>query len=131
MQEKLSRPRPLSPHIGIYRWQISMITSILHRASGLMLSLSAVVIALWFYTAAYAPYSYVQMAEIFRSIPGKIALILWSLAFYYHLLNGIRHLAWDAGYGFSVPTAERTGQIALAGSVLLAVITAYCLFFHV
>lgn len=123
------RPRPLSPHLGIYRWEIPMLTSILHRASGVLLSGGLMVVALWIYFAAYAPESFDWLNDIFTSLFGRVVIGFWALAFYYHLLNGIRHLCWDAGWGFTIPVAMKTGRAVLIGSVLLTAANLYCAYY--
>lgn len=112
--------RPLSPHLQIYRWPITMVASITHRATGIALSAGTVLLAWWLIAAATGPDAYALFMRIAGNTLGEVVLFgfLWSLAF--HLLNGIRHLAWDAGYGFRVPTAKLTAALVYAGSVLLA-----------
>lgn len=112
--------RPLSPHLQIYRWPITMIASITHRATGMALAAGLVLLAWWLLAAATGPDAYGLFARLAANIIGEIVLLgfLWSLA--YHLLNGIRHLVWDIGYGFHVPTARITAVLVFAGSLLLA-----------
>ena len=120
-QKPVIRARPLSPHLQIYRWPVTMATSITHRATGIALSVGTLVVAWWLIATAMGP-DYVQTFQTLAATPlGQIVLFgfVWSLA--YHLLNGIRHLAWDVGYGFSVPTANVTGVTVFALSILLAV----------
>ncbi|HEY3777986.1 MAG TPA: succinate dehydrogenase, cytochrome b556 subunit [Rhizomicrobium sp.] len=121
--------RPLSPHLQIYRWPVSMATSIAHRATGVALSAGTVVVAWWLCALAAGPHAYGAFSAAARHPVGQIILFLfvWSLAF--HLLNGIRHLAWDIGLGFEVRTANRTGILVIALSLLLAIAAfavAYC-----
>jgi succinate dehydrogenase / fumarate reductase, cytochrome b subunit len=115
------RARPLSPHMTIYRWPVSMATSITHRMTGIALSMGTLLLAWWLIAAASGLEAYRTFSQVAASWPGQIVLFgfTWSLAF--HLLNGIRHLAWDMGYGFDVPTANRTGWLVIVLSVLLAV----------
>ena len=112
--------RPLSPHLQIYRWPITMAASITHRATGIALAAGLVLLAWWLLAAATGPDAYGLFARLAGNVFGEIVLFgfLWSLA--YHLLNGIRHLAWDIGYGFRVPTARITAVLVFAGSLLLA-----------
>jgi succinate dehydrogenase / fumarate reductase, cytochrome b subunit len=112
--------RPLSPHLQIYRWPITMAASITHRATGIALAAGLVLLAWWLLATATGPDAYGLFARLASSVVGEIVLFgfLWSLA--YHLLNGIRHLAWDIGYGFRVPTARITAVLVFAGSLLLA-----------
>jgi succinate dehydrogenase / fumarate reductase, cytochrome b subunit len=114
-------PRPLSPHIQIYRWQVTMAASIVHRATGVALSAGTVLLAWWLIAAASGPDSYAVFQKAASNPLGWIVLFgfVWSLCF--HLLNGIRHLAWDLGYGFAVPTANKTGVLVFTLSVLIAI----------
>jgi succinate dehydrogenase / fumarate reductase, cytochrome b subunit len=113
--------RPLSPHLQIYRWPITMVASIAHRMTGLALAAGTLLLSWWLIAASSGPEAYSVFAKAAANPLGEIVLFgfLWSLAF--HLLNGIRHLAWDVGYGFKVPTAKLTAVIVFAGSLLLAV----------
>ena len=112
--------RPLSPHLQIYRWPITMAASITHRVTGIALAAGLVLLAWWLLATATGPDAYGLFARLASNVVGEIVLFgfLWSLA--YHLLNGIRHLAWDIGYGFRVPTARITAVLVFAGSLLLA-----------
>jgi succinate dehydrogenase / fumarate reductase cytochrome b subunit len=112
--------RPLSPHLQIYRWPITMAASITHRATGIALAAGTLFLSWWLIAAASGPDAYAVFIRAAANPLGEIVLFgfLWSLAF--HLLNGIRHLAWDVGYGFKVPTAKLTAALVYAGSLLLA-----------
>jgi succinate dehydrogenase / fumarate reductase cytochrome b subunit len=111
----------LSPHLQIYRWPITMAASITHRATGIALATGTLFLCWWLIAAASGPDAYAVFTSVAAHPVGEIVLFgfVWSLAF--HLLNGIRHLAWDVGYGFKVPTAKLTAVIVYAGSLLLAV----------
>jgi len=115
--------RPLSPHLSIYRPQLSMITSITHRITGVGLTLGAVLVVWWFLAASTGPKTFATADAFLTSWFGALILIgsLWALSF--HFLNGIRHLAWDAGYGLEREFAQKTGVAVLAGSVVLTAIT--------
>jgi len=121
-QGPTARPygRPLSPHLQIYRWPITMAASITHRATGIALYAGMLLLAWWLIAASTSPDAYAIFIRVAANPIGEIVLFgfLWSLAF--HLLNGIRHLAWDLGYGFHVPTARLTAALVYAGSLLLA-----------
>jgi succinate dehydrogenase / fumarate reductase cytochrome b subunit len=112
--------RPLSPHLQIYRWPITMAASITHRATGIALAAGTLFLAWWLVAAATGPDAYALFARAAANPLGEIVLFgfLWSLMF--HLLNGVRHLAWDAGYGFRVPTAKLTAALVYIGSLVLA-----------
>jgi succinate dehydrogenase / fumarate reductase cytochrome b subunit len=116
-----ARPRPLSPHVQIYRWPVTMATSIAHRATGLALAAGTLLVAWWLIAAASGQAEYDTFSAVAKSPLGLIVLFgfVWSLAF--HLLNGIRHLAWDLGYGFQVPTANRTGVLVVTLSLFSAI----------
>jgi len=115
--------RPLSPHLGIYRWQISMVLSILHRITGLALFAGTALMMIWLWSAAYAPAFYVTLHSGLASTLGKLCLFGWTLAFYYHLGNGIRHLFWDIGKGFSLPVMTRSGWAVIIFTLLMTAAT--------
>ena len=118
---KSVRERPLSPHLQIYRWPVSMATSITHRATGAALAAGTLLVAWWLIAIASGDAAYGAFSAVARSPIGLLVLFgfVWSIA--YHLLNGIRHLAWDSGLGFEKKTAERTGVLVYVLSVLIAV----------
>jgi succinate dehydrogenase / fumarate reductase cytochrome b subunit len=113
--------RPLSPHLQIYRWPITMAASITHRATGMALATGTLFLAWWLIAAASGPNDYAIFMHAAANPIGQIVLFgfVWSLSF--HLLNGIRHLCWDVGYGFRVPTAKLTAALVYGGSLLLAI----------
>jgi succinate dehydrogenase / fumarate reductase, cytochrome b subunit len=113
------RARPLSPHLQVYRPQITSVMSILHRISGIILSFGAFGLAWWLLAAAQGGDAYAQAGGIMASLPGKIVLFGFSLALMYHLLNGIRHLLWDAGWGFEIPQVYRSGYVVAGLAVVL------------
>ncbi len=121
-----NRARPLSPHLQVYRPQITSVMSILHRISGIVLSFGAFVLTWWLLAVAQGGEAYAGAAECMASTFGKIALFGFSLALVYHLLNGIRHLLWDAGWGFKLPQVYRSGYTV---AVLTVVFTAAIWFF--
>ena len=113
--------RPLSPHLQIYRWPVTMMTSITHRATGVALAAGTVLLAWWLIAVATGPDAYDTFRMVARSPIGLVVIFgfIWSLAF--HLLNGIRHLAWDAGFGFKKSTAAATSVLVIVLSVVLAI----------
>jgi succinate dehydrogenase / fumarate reductase, cytochrome b subunit len=111
--------RPLSPHLSVYRWQVSNTLSILHRITGVGLALGGVVLAIWLVTMATGPDAYLALVGLLGSPPGVLLLLGWSFCFFFHLCNGIRHLFWDAGHGFEVAQARRSGYAAVGAAVLL------------
>jgi succinate dehydrogenase / fumarate reductase cytochrome b subunit len=114
------RPRPLSPDLQIYRWPVTMATSIIHRGTGLALAAGTILVTWWLTAVASGDSQFSLFSMVARNPFGQIVLFafVWSLAF--HLLNGVRHLAWDLGYGFSVPIANRTGVLVAILSLLAA-----------
>lgn len=114
--------RPLSPHLQVYKPQISSALSIFHRITGVALSFGAVLLALWLAAAATSPHAFAVAQSLVDSILGMIILFGFTLALFYHFCNGIRHLLWDAGYGFDLPTMHRTGYAVLAASAGLTVL---------
>lgn len=118
-----SRPRPLSPHLDVYKPQYTSMTSIFHRATGAFLSIGSVLIVLWLWAAAYNPEYFVSLSQCFASLPGQIILIGFTIAFYYHLANGVRHLVWDAGIGYSLPAAYRSAWMVILFTVVCSALT--------
>jgi len=115
------RVRPLSPHLQIYRWPVTMATSIAHRAAGIALSAGTILLAWWLIAAATGADAYHVFAASAANPVGQIVLfgLVWSLAF--HLFNGIRHLVWDIGRGFEVRTANRSGVTVAVLSILATI----------
>jgi len=111
--------RPLSPHLSIYRWPITMTLSILHRATGLALSVGLIVLVAWLFGAASDDASYSLILAALDSVPGRVWLIGWSFAFFFHLSNGIRHLVWDAGFGFEKHQANASAWFVLVLALIL------------
>lgn len=111
--------RPLSPHISIYKPQFTSVTSILHRATGVGLTAGAVLAVVWLLGVASGPETFAAVDGFATSWIGNLVWIgsTWALA--YHFCNGIRHLVWDAGYGYEIETAEKSAQAVGVGSVVL------------
>lgn len=120
-QSKLPHPRPLSPHLQVYKPQLTSLTSILHRFSGIALSAGILYLLCWLLAVAQGPESFDRLQDFNGSIIGRLLLLGWSVAFFYHLLNGIRHLAWDAGFGFELKAAYKSGYAVLIGTAVLTV----------
>jgi succinate dehydrogenase / fumarate reductase cytochrome b subunit len=91
---------PLSPHLSIYRWPITMTLSILHRVTGVAMSVGLIVLCAWLISAAAGAADYERVVSLLSTMIGKLMLIGFSFAFFFHLANGVRHLVWDVGYGF-------------------------------
>ena len=115
--------RPLSPHLTIYRPQITSISSIFIRITGNALVFSTLLLVAWFLAAAIGPTTFNVMHFIISSWFGKIIMILSLWALWYHSLGGIRHLVWDTGRGLELKTAEIMGWAMILGSFLLTIIT--------
>lgn len=118
--------RPLSPFFT-YRWQYTNTLSILHRAAGVFLSLGFLLLVYWVVAAASGSAAYDTATAYLASPVAKIAMFLWLLAFYFHFLNGIRHLGWDMGYGFEKAVARKTGTLVFVGSIVLTLLTWWCI----
>ncbi|WAC63694.1 succinate dehydrogenase, cytochrome b556 subunit [Pseudoxanthomonas sp. SL93] len=114
--------RPLSPHLQVYRWQIQMVTSILHRATGIFLAVGSLIIAAGLLSLANGPEAWNCFSSHAGAWYGRVFLLGWTWAFAYHLLNGIRHMVQDAGYGFSIPAFVRSSWASVIGSLLLTVL---------
>lgn len=115
--------RPLSPHLSIYRPQLTSITSILTRITGNAMLLAALLIVWWFLAAATSPEYYAVADGVITSFIGDVIMSLSLLGLWYHALAGIRHLIWDNAVGLDLPTAEKLGYAVLGGSVLLTGLT--------
>ena len=113
--------RPLSPHLQVYRWPISMALSILHRASGCALGVGTLLMTWWLVSAARSEASFNTAQWFMGSILGKLALFGWSLALFYHLCCGIRHLWMDSGRGFEKAEYDLSAKIVLGATVVLTV----------
>ena len=119
------RPRPVSPNIqldgGIWRWHITMFGSILHRATGMALYLGALLLMAWALSLASGPDADAAFTGVAGSIPGEVVLFGLTLCAFYHLGNGLRHLAWDSGYGFKPKTATTTAGLVIAFALIATV----------
>ncbi len=111
--------RPLSPHLSIYRWPITMALSILHRATGVAMAVGFIVLAGWLFDTAAGAETYNKMYAMLDNPLGCALLVGWSFAFFFHLGNGIRHLVWDTGRGFEKAQANRSAWFVLITAVLL------------
>ena len=114
--------RPLSPHLQIYKWQVQMVTSIVHRATGIALSVGTLLVLWGVFSLASGEDSYNQFKTCIGSPIGMILLIGWSWALFFHLCNGIRHLIQDGGMGYAIPQFVRSSWLSIIGSVVLTII---------
>jgi succinate dehydrogenase / fumarate reductase cytochrome b subunit len=117
-----ARGRPTSPHVWIYRWQIGNTLSILHRFTGAALALGLIALSYWFVSLAGGPGSYAAAARLFASPLGLAILLGWTFSFLFHLLNGVRHLFWDAGRGFERTQRHVSGWLAVLGAIALTLL---------
>ncbi len=123
------RQRPLSPHLGIYRFAYTMATSIAHRASGLVMSAGLIVLTWWLLAAASDAASFDAAVAVLGSGLAQWVLAGWLFAFCYHLCNGLRHLNWDLGRGLEKAEARRSAAWVVAATLVLLVAFAYVAFF--
>ncbi len=117
-----SNNRPLSPHLQIYRPQLTSVLSITHRMTGIVLSAGLVVLVAWLLALASGPQAYDRVNALLFSIPGLILMLIWTQALFYHLLNGIRHLLWDAGWLLDLSKAYASGWAVVTLSLVLTII---------
>ena len=109
--------RPLSPHLQVYRPQLTSVLSILNRASGIATSFGTLLMVWWLVAAASGPGAYATVQRVVGSPGGLLVLFGWTLALMYHLFGGLRHLAWDSGRGFSLPATYRSGWAAIIATI--------------
>lgn len=119
---KTSSNRPLSPHLQVYKPQLTSVLSIFHRGTGVVIAIGSILVAYWLSAVASGPDAYATASAILGSFLGKLILFGWTWALFYHLCNGIRHLLWDSGFGFDLPTTYLTGKVVLGTSVVLTVL---------
>lgn len=114
--------RPLSPHLQVYKPQLTSILSITHRATGVFLSIGTLLITWWLVALASGPEYFTYVQDWIGSPIGYLALIGWTFAVFYHMSNGVRHLFWDMGKGFELETVYKSGYAVVASAVTLTVI---------
>ena len=119
MEEKNN---PLSPHLQIYKWQISSLLSITHRIVGVVNFFAFTIICFWSLSLFLGAESYLMINIFFQSFFGKFVAIGLCWTFSFHILNELRHLAWDLGYGFDLNTSKITGVLTLVGSFILTIL---------
>jgi succinate dehydrogenase / fumarate reductase cytochrome b subunit len=111
--------RPLSPHLQVYKPQLTSVLSILHRGTGFVITVGAVIITWWIWSVAGSSESFNCVSGFLNTVFGKALLLIWTLCTSYHLCNGIRHLAWDFGYGFELDQAYFSGKLVLGATVVI------------
>ncbi len=118
----MPRPRPLSPHLQIYRPTLTMMMSVAHRMTGMGLYFGTLILAWWLLAASSGPNAYSAVEGFIGSLFGRLILFGYTWAVIHHMLGGIRHLIWDMGYGFGPHEREWLARATLAGSVGLTIL---------
>jgi len=116
---KSPAPRPLSPHLQIYKPMLTMMMSIVHRITGSALYIGSLGLVWWLIAAASGPAYFDFVQGVFGSVLGQLALLFYVWALIHHMLGGLRHFVWDTGHGFELPSVELMARASLAGSLLL------------
>ncbi len=111
--------RPLSPHLQVYKPQLTSVLSITHRATGVALAIGLLLLVYWLFALAAGQESFASARALLGSWAGQIVLLCFSFALFYHLCNGIRHLFWDAGFGFELESAYASGWAVVAASAVM------------
>lgn len=111
----------MSPHVQVWRWHITMLSSILHRATGVALYFGALIAAAWALALASGPVAYDAFQQIIGSPLGKLVLFGLTFSIFYHLANGVRHIFWDAGEGLTPKTANMTAAAAISFAAVVTV----------
>lgn len=124
-------PRPLSPHLQIYRPQVTSVLSITHRLTGVILAFAALLLTYWLASAAYGPESFARAQAVLESWFGRLVLFGFTFSLFYHLCNGIRHLGWDLGWGFDLVKLRLTGVLVIIASMGLTVLSWMLAYGHV
>ena len=123
LEKSRNNNRPLSPHLDIYQYQITWTVSIMHRITGVAMTLGLLLIVTWLVAAAFSTGLFLVIDGLLRSWIGMIIIFGSLWAFWFHFLNGIRHLFWDLGYGFNLSTVWRSGWVVVLGSIILTIIS--------
>ena len=115
--------RPISPHLQVYRPQLTSVLSILHRITGVALAVGTILLVYWLIAAASGPEAFASAGALIGSWLGRILLFGWTFALYFHLTNGIRHLFWDAGFGFELKTVYASGWTVVGLAAVLTLLS--------
>lgn len=121
----VKRERPLSPHLQVYRPQITSVLSILNRITGMALVGGALLLANWILSASYGPEMFDLAQSLLGSWFGRLVLFGMTFSLYFHLANGIRHISWDIGYGFELSTLNKSGIVVVLFAIVMTVFTFY------
>ena len=113
---------PLSPHLQIYRWQISSLLSITHRITGILNLFGLIFISAWICSAGIGENLFEYFSVLLKSFLGKFILLSFTWSMSYHLLSGIRHFFWDLGYGYEIKTANISGIVVIVSSLFMTVL---------
>lgn len=119
----MQKERPLSPHLHVYRPQLTSVLSIMHRGTGVFLALGTPLLVFWLMTLAAGPEAYANLQHCFSHWYVQIVLLGWTFALFYHLCNGIRHLFWDIGKGFELDNLYKSGWAVVASASILTIVT--------
>jgi len=122
--------RPLSPHVFHYKWAYTMTLSILHRVSGLALALGLIGLTAWLVSISLGGAQYAALQSVYLSWPLQILIAIAIVTLVYHFCNGVRHLAWDVGWGYERHQARRSAAIVVAATVIISVACLYFMFRH-
>jgi succinate dehydrogenase / fumarate reductase cytochrome b subunit len=122
--------RPLSPHLQVYRWTLTMAMSILHRATGVALAVGTLLVAWMLIAAASGEEAFRCFSDFASSGLGLFMLFGWTVSLFYHAFNGVRHMAWDMGMGFEIKTANASGLVVLAATAVATAIVWWGVFFQ-
>ncbi len=119
----MQKERPLSPHLQVYKPQLTSMLSILHRGTGIFLSLGAPLLVYWLAAIAGGPQAYEKFHALAQNWFVTLLLLGWVFSLYYHLCNGIRHLFWDVGRGFEIEDLYKSGWLVLGAALGLTALT--------
>ena len=114
--------RPLSPHLQVYKLPLPALLTVLHRGTGAALGVGTLLVTWWLASVAGGPEAFESSSAVLGSFLGSLVLFGWSWALFYHLCNGIRHLMWDVGFGYDIPTTFLTGKVVVGASFVLTVL---------
>lgn len=118
----MASEKPLSPHIQIYRWEVTMLISILHRASGIAMVIGAGFVVWMLLALAMGPAAYECFHKFITSPLGTLMLLGWTVAIFLHMANGVRHLFFDVGHGYAIPTARRSSYAVMIFTALMTLV---------
>ena len=122
--------RPLSPHVFHYKWAYTMTLSILHRVSGLALALGLIGLVAWLVSIGLGGAQYAALQSVYLSWPLQVLIAIAIVTLVYHFCNGLRHLAWDFGWGYERHQARRSAAIVVVATVIISVACLYFMFRH-